>query len=253
MVIDGGNYVSNGVGSPAIYSTADIAVSNATLTANGSEAICIEGLNSIHLYDCDLTGNMSDLDQNDNTWTVILYQSMSGDSEVGNSTFQMDGGSLTSENGGVFYTTNTESTITLNNVDINYNDDNEFFLQCTGNTNQRGWGQAGANGADCHFTGISHGNLGMVLMICLIIRKAIVAIVKSRVRKTVTKWECHIVTVNIIACGTGLHNPILITGLIILVTDIDTFLIDHIGIRTVRDHAFFVAFILYRCEVCHCR
>ena len=163
MVLDGGNYVSNGVGSPAIYSTADIAVSNASLTANGSEAVCIEGLNSIHLYDCDLTGNMSDLDQNDNTWTVILYQSMSGDSEVGNSTFQMDGGSLTSENGGVFYTTNTESTITLNNVDINYNDDNEFFLQCTGNTNQRGWGQSGVNGADCHFTGISQDMQGDVI------------------------------------------------------------------------------------------
>ena len=163
MVIDGGNYVSNGVGSPAIYSTADIAVSNASLTANGSEAVCIEGLNSIHLYDCDLTGNMSDLDQNDNTWTVILYQSMSGDSEVGNSMFQMDGGSLTSENGGVFYTTNTESTIILNNVDVNYNDDNEFFLQCTGNTNQRGWGQAGANGADCHFTGISQDMQGDVI------------------------------------------------------------------------------------------
>lgn len=163
MVVDGGTYVSNGVGSPAIYSTADIAVSNATLTANGSEAICIEGLNSIHLYDCDLTGNMSDLDQNDNTWTVILYQSMSGDSEVGNSTFQMDGGNLTSENGGVFYTTNTESTITLSNVDITYNDDNEFFLQCTGNTNQRGWGQSGANGADCHFTGISQDMQGDVI------------------------------------------------------------------------------------------
>ena len=163
MVIDGGNYVSNGVGSPAIYSTADIAVSNASLTANGSEAVCIEGLNSIHLYDCDLTGNMSDLDQNDNPWPFILYQSMSGDSEVGNSTFQMDGGSLTSENGGVFYTTNTESTITLSNVDINYNDDNEFFLQCTGNTNQRGWGQSGANGADCHFTGISQDMQGNVI------------------------------------------------------------------------------------------
>ena len=163
MVLDGGNSVSNGGGSPAIYSTADIAVSNASLTANGSEAVCIEGLNSIHLYDCDLTGNMSDLDQNDNTWTVILYQSMSGDSEVGNSTFQMDGGSLTSENGGVFYTTNTESTITLNNVDINYNDDNEFFLQCTGNTNQRGWGQSGVNGADCHFTGISQDMQGDVI------------------------------------------------------------------------------------------
>lgn len=163
MRIDGGTYVSNGVGSPAIYSTADVAASNAALTANGSEAVCIEGLNSIHLYNCDLTGNMSDLDQNDNTWTVILYQSMSGDSEVGNSTFQMDGGSLTSENGGVFYTTNTESTITLNNVDINYNDDNEFFLQCTGNTNQRGWGQSGANGADCHFTGISQAMQGDVI------------------------------------------------------------------------------------------
>lgn len=70
---------------------------------------------------------MSDDDQNDTTWTVILYQSMSGDSEVGNSTFQMDGGTITSKNGGLFYTTNTECTITLKDVDITYNDDNEFF------------------------------------------------------------------------------------------------------------------------------
>lgn len=49
MVVDSGTYTSNGTGSPAIYSTADIAVNEATLAANGSEAICIEGLNSIHL------------------------------------------------------------------------------------------------------------------------------------------------------------------------------------------------------------
>lgn len=133
MVVDGGTYTSNGVGSPAVYCTADIAVKDATLTANGSEAVCIEGLNSLHLFNCDLTGNMSDLSQNDSTWTVILYQSMSGDSEVGNSTFQMDGGTLTSKNGGVFYTTNTESDITLKDVDITYNNDNEYFLRCTGN------------------------------------------------------------------------------------------------------------------------
>lgn len=42
MVVDGGTYTSNGTGSPAVYSTADIAVSGATLTANGSEAVCIE-------------------------------------------------------------------------------------------------------------------------------------------------------------------------------------------------------------------
>ena len=152
MVVDGGTYTSNGVGSPAIYSTADISVNNATLTANGSEAICIEGLNSIHLFDSDLTGNMSDDDQNDCTWNVILYQSMSGDSEVGNSTFEMNGGSLTAKNGGMFYTTNTESTITLSDVNITYADDNDFFLKCTGNSNQRGWGESGKNGADCLFT-----------------------------------------------------------------------------------------------------
>ena len=163
MVVDGGTYTSNGVGPPAVYCTADIAVNNAELTANGSEAVCVEGLNSLRLYNSNLTGNMSDDEQNDTTWTVILYQSMSGDSEVGNSTFQMDGGTITSKNGGLFYTTNTECTITLKDVDITYNDDNEFFLQCTGNNNQRGWGQSGANGSDCNFTADSQDMKGNVI------------------------------------------------------------------------------------------
>ena len=152
IVAEGGTYTSNGVGSPAIYSTADIAVSDAQLTANGSEAVCIEGLNSIHLFNSDLTGNMADDEQNDCIWNVILYQSMSGDSEVGNSTFEMEGGSLTAKNGGMFYTTNTESTFLLSRVDIAYADDSEFFLRCTGNENRRGWGSVGSNGADCLFT-----------------------------------------------------------------------------------------------------
>lgn len=152
MVVDGGTYTSNGTGSPAVYSTADIAVHNADLTANNSESVCIEGLNSLRLFDCNLTGNMKDDSQNDCTWNVILYQSMSGDSEVGNSTFEMDGGTLTAKNGGMFYTTNTESTIRLSNVDITYAKDNDFFLKCTGNSNQRGWGTSGSNGADCNFT-----------------------------------------------------------------------------------------------------
>lgn len=153
MVVDGGSYTSNGVGSPAVYSTADITVHNAALASTGSEAVCIEGLNTLRLFDCDLSGNMSDLEQNDCTWNVILYQSMSGDSQVGNSTFEMVGGSLTAQNGGMFYTTNTESTFLLSGVDITGAADSEFLLRCTGNANQRGWGASGANGADCHFTG----------------------------------------------------------------------------------------------------
>ncbi|MCD7803925.1 MAG: hypothetical protein LUH03_02065 [Oscillospiraceae bacterium] len=163
MVVDGGTYVSNGTGSPAVYSTADITVANATLTANSSEAICIEGLNTIRLFDCDLSGSMLDSSQNDCTWNVIVYQSMSGDSEVGNGTFMMIGGSLTANNGGMFYTTNTESTFLISGVDITYAEDSEFFLKCTGNSNQRGWGSIGSNGADCTFTARKQAMEGAVI------------------------------------------------------------------------------------------
>jgi len=154
MRITGGDFVSNGSGSPAVYCTADIAIQDASLKATGSEAVCIEGLNTLRLYDCDLEGDMPDDDQNDTTWTVILYQSMSGDSEVGNSTFAMQGGKLTSNNGGLFCTTNTESSIILESVKLDYSSDDDYLLMCTGNTNERGWGSVGSNGADCNFTAI---------------------------------------------------------------------------------------------------
>lgn len=152
MNINGGTYTSNGSGSPVIYCTANIKVKDAGLSANGSEAVCIEGLNSLELVNCSLSGNMPGNSQNDCTWNVILYQSMSGDSEIGNSSFTMDGGTLTTKNGGVFYTTNTESTFQLFNVKLIYPEKNDFFLKCTGNSNARGWGTKGSNGAKCTFT-----------------------------------------------------------------------------------------------------
>ena len=163
MVVDGGTYVTNGNGSPAVYVTADITVNDAVLTANGSEGICIEGKNTLRLFDTNLTSNMSDLEQNDHTWSVILYQSMSGDSEEGNSAFYMIGGSLTSNNGGLFYTTNTQSEFYLENVEITASEDSEYFLMVTGNTNQRGWGTAGANGADTDFTAVSQQMNGNII------------------------------------------------------------------------------------------
>ena len=151
MVVTGGSYTSNGSGSPAVYCTADIKISNADLTATGAEAVCIEGLNSLQLTDCNLSGSMPGDEQNDHSWTVIVYQSMSGDSEIGCGTFTMSGGTLTSSNGGLFYTTNTESEFNLSNVRITAAKDSEYFLQCTGNANARGWGSSGANGANCTF------------------------------------------------------------------------------------------------------
>lgn len=152
MVVDGGSYTSNGTGSPAVYVTADITINHADLTANGSEGVCIEGLNTLRLFSSNLTSNMQDLEQNDSTWSVILYQSMSGDSEVGNSSFYMIAGTLNSENGGLFYTTNTESDFYLENVAITQSADAEYFLRVSGNANQRGWGTTGSNGAETNFT-----------------------------------------------------------------------------------------------------
>ena len=121
--VDGGTYTSNGLGSPAIYSTAEIHVANATLVSNFSEGVCIEGLNSIELTDCDLTANNTKCNGNATFMdTIMIYQSMSGDAATGNSTFAMTGGSLTSKNGHMFHVTNTNADIELNGVKLTNED-----------------------------------------------------------------------------------------------------------------------------------
>ena len=128
VVVDGGTYTTNGLGSPAIYSTAEIHVANATLVSNLSEGVCIEGLNSIELVDCDLTANNTKCNSNATfNDTIMIYQSMSGDAASGTSSFAMTGGSLTSKNGHVFHVTNTSAVITLEGVEI-VNEDEENIL-----------------------------------------------------------------------------------------------------------------------------
>ena len=123
VYVDGGTYTSNGLGSPAIYSTAEIHVANATLVSNLSEGVCIEGLNSIELTDCDLTANNTKCNGNATFMdTIMIYQSMSGDAATGNSTFAMTGGSLTSKNGHMFHVTNTNADIELNGVKLTNED-----------------------------------------------------------------------------------------------------------------------------------
>ena len=123
VYVDGGTYTSNGLGSPAIYSTAEIHVVNATLVSNLSEGVCIEGLNSIELTDCDLTANNTKCNGNATFMdTIMIYQSMSGDAATGNSTFAMTGGSLTSKNGHMFHVTNTNADIELNGVKLTNED-----------------------------------------------------------------------------------------------------------------------------------
>ena len=153
--VDGGSYTSNGLNSPAVYSTADITVKNAVLTANNSEALVIEGQNSIDLIDCDVSGNMSATQGSSsdiNVHNVMIYQSMSGDAAVGTSTFRMTGGTLTGNSGDMIYVTNTNSVIELSGVEIVNRDADVVLLRVTGNDASRGWGTAGANGAQVTMT-----------------------------------------------------------------------------------------------------
>ncbi len=153
--VDGGTYTSNGYNSPAVYSTADITVKNAALTANHSEALVIEGKNSIVLENCAVTGSMSDTQgasSDENVHAVMIYQSMSGDADVGTSTFSMTGGSLTGKNGDLFYVTNTHCVLTLSGVTLRNEDADAYLLRIVGNSASHGWGTAGANGAQVDFT-----------------------------------------------------------------------------------------------------
>ncbi len=129
VTVTGGNYTTSGLGSPAIYSTADITVNDATLVSNLSEGVCIEGKNSVTINNSDLTasntqtnGNATFLD------TIMIYQSMSGDADSGTSSFSMTGGSLTSKSGHVFHVTNTNAVINLTGVTINNEDDENILL-----------------------------------------------------------------------------------------------------------------------------
>ena len=137
ITVTGGTMSTAGEGSPAVYSTGNITVSDATLTATGSEAAVIEGKNSITLNNCILTGMKK--------CGVMLYQSFSGDAEVGTSVFTMNGGSLTAAVGPLFYSTNTNAVFNLNGVELTGN--SGTLLTASADR----WGTEGSNGATVAF------------------------------------------------------------------------------------------------------
>ena len=140
VTVEGGSYTSNGLGSPVIYSTADVTVSDATLTSNKSEGVCIEGKNSITLNNCQMT--VSNTQRNGHAQfldAIMIYQSFSGDADSGNSHFTMNGGSLTNKQGHLFHVTNTNAIITLNNVTLKNEDAANVLLSVCAD----GWQGAG--------------------------------------------------------------------------------------------------------------
>ena len=144
QVVKGGSFTSDGKGSPVIYSTADVQVSDASLTSNSSQGVVVEGKNSVALSNCKLSANNNSKNSDKSDWfqAVMIYQSMSGDAAVGQAAFSAKDGSITNENGDVFFVNNTVCTIALEGVAITNNDASGNFLRAAA----AGWGSEGSNG-----------------------------------------------------------------------------------------------------------
>ncbi len=143
VTVNKGTYKTTGKGSPAIYSTADITVKNATLIATASEGAIIEGKNSITLENVTLTDTNSSLNGQSTTYkNIFLYQSMSGDAATGKAVFTAKNSTITTNKGDSFYVTNTTAEIYLENNTIVNNDDTGNFLRIQKDS----WGNSGSNG-----------------------------------------------------------------------------------------------------------
>lgn len=136
ITVTGGTIKAAGSNSPGIYSTGIISVSDATISSTGAESAVIEGANTINLTNTTLTSSMED------KWGVMIYQSMSGDAEGTEGTFNMSGGTLsnTATTGPLFYVTNSTGIINLRGVNVSVGS-GTLVTAATGN-----WGTSGSNG-----------------------------------------------------------------------------------------------------------
>lgn len=143
--VEGGTYTTTGKGSPTVYSTADVSVSDAKLISKTSEGVVIEGKNSISLDHVTLTDTNSELNGQSTTYkNIFLYQSMSGDADTGTSSFTSKNSTITTNQGDTIYVTNTTAEINLENNTFKNNDSSSAFLRIQKDS----WGDEGENGGD---------------------------------------------------------------------------------------------------------
>ncbi|MBP3722486.1 MAG: hypothetical protein J6I62_04445, partial [Selenomonadaceae bacterium] len=146
-----GKLITRGDGSPCIYSTGNISVTDSTGEAFGSEIAVVEGKNSITLERVNLTGHEKN--------GVMLYQSFSGDADVGEATLFARDSTLTNRsNGAMFFVTNTKAVITLERVGLNQ--DGNVLIKAAKDR----WGSDGQNGGDFTFNAKNEQLKGDVLV-----------------------------------------------------------------------------------------
>lgn len=143
---------TNGKGSPCVYSTGTISVSDSKGMATNSSCAVIEGKNSITLNNTKLTSyGVGRVDDGIDNCGVMIYQSMSGDASEGTGTFSATDSTLTIskkskiyETSPMFFITNTDAVINLENTKLNYGSNQ--LVTVSGNDGE--WGSQGSNGGN---------------------------------------------------------------------------------------------------------
>ncbi len=145
LTVNGGTYTSHGTGSPVIYSTADITVNDANLISTASEGVVVEGKNSVTLNNVTMEATNTKLNGNSETYkSIFIYQSMSGDADVGTSSFTAKDSKIVNNKGEIIFVTNTSTVIELENNEIINNDSDGGFLK----VGAAKWGTSGSNGGN---------------------------------------------------------------------------------------------------------
>ena len=145
VTVNKGTYTTTGQGSPTIYSTANVTVTDAKLISKASEGIVIEGKNSVTINSCELVDTNNKLNGQSTTYkNIFLYQSMSGDAATGQAEFTAKDSKITTNKGDSFYVTNTTAIINLENNTIKNTDSTGNFLR----VQKDSWGTSGSNGGN---------------------------------------------------------------------------------------------------------
>lgn len=158
--VEGGSYTTTGVGSPAIYSTADINVKKAILMTTASEGVVIEGHNSVTLDSSTINATNNTLNGQSQTYkTIFIYQSMSGDASEGEGYFTADNSMIITYQGDHFYVTNTKAQINLSGNKFIQNDTTGAFLRAEA----AAWGNSGSNGGEVFLNATNQEVLGDII------------------------------------------------------------------------------------------
>ena len=150
VIVKNSSLETNGKGSPLIYSTGKISISNTKGTSNGSQLVVIEGKNSTTVDNSNIKASGEGNRNNVDNAGVMIYQSMSGDASEGTGTFTAKNSTLTIDSNSnyyktapMFFITNTDAVINIENTKLEYG--SNILISSKGTTE---WGTTGSNGGN---------------------------------------------------------------------------------------------------------